>query len=417
MMNHISINPERLWSRIQEMARIGATPGGGVCRLALSEEDRQGRDLFVQWCRQAGCVVQVDVLGNIFARREGARPELPAVLLGSHLDSQPTGGKYDGAYGVLAALEVAETLNDHKISTEAAIEIVSWTNEEGARFTPAMLASGAYSGVFTEEFVLGQRDQDGISFEQALNAIGYRGEKLLGADRYKAALEVHIEQGPVLEAEQLPIGVVTGVQGIKWYDLRIQGKEAHAGPTPMSFRQDPVRSLIKVLELAYGLAERYAPDAKVTIGQIQAGPGVRNTVPGHLELTLDIRHPDSLILDQMDGQLKTELEELAGNSHTVMAIKEVWHSPPVNFDQRCICAVSRAAEKLGLPSKKMVSGAGHDSVYLARVMPVGMIFIPCRDGLSHNELEHIEVEHATAGANVLLHAALELAGGEDLKGI
>ena len=407
-MRVLAIDSSRLWSRIMEMARIGATDKGGVCRLALTEEDRIGRDLFIKWCENAGCSVTIDELGNIFARREGKDPMLPAVLIGSHLDSQPTGGKYDGTLGVLAGLEVIETLNDKNIETECAIEVVSWTNEEGARFTPAMLASGAYAGVFTKEFVENRIDNDGVRFIDALQNIGYKGERKLGSGNYKAALELHIEQGPVLEAKNIPVGIVTGVQGIRWYDLVVKGSEAHAGPTPMSFRKDPVKDLLPVLGEVFALADKFSPDARVTIGAVKSFPGVRNTVPGELEVTVDLRHPETEVLEAMHEHLQEIVQNGNSSANSQFELSEVWNSPPVYFDEACVDALREAARETGTKMLNMVSGAGHDSVYLSKVMPAAMVFIPCRDGLSHNELEHIEKEHAAAGTNVLLNAALKL---------
>ena len=407
---NLKINTSRLWNRLMKMGEIGATPDGGVCRLALTEEDRLGRDLFVSWCEEAGCKVTVDVLGNIFARREGRNPEKKPVLVGSHLDSQPTGGKFDGVLGVLAALEVLETLNDHGVVTEAPVEIVSWTNEEGARFAPAMLASGAYAGIFTREFVESRTDKQGVSYLEALKAIGYRGDRQLGSVDYKASLELHIEQGPVLEASGMSVGLVTGVQGIRWYNLTIRGVEVHAGPTPMVYRKDPVQSLIGALRAIYDLAGQYGPDARITIGSIKTTPGVHNTVPAVVEVAVDLRHPDSETLASMDRSLKQIVKESGMTSETGFELEEIWHSPPVHFDQGCIKALRDAAEASGQEYLEMVSGAGHDSVYLSKVMPSAMIFIPCRGGLSHNPQEHIEIQHAEDGVNVLLHAVIQLAG-------
>lgn len=416
-MNRVCINTDRFWTRLMQMAAIGATPKGGVCRVALTEEDRRGRDLFISWCEQAGCAISVDELGNIFARREGRDPALPAILLGSHLDSQPTGGKYDGALGVLAGLEVIDTLNDLGIKTPMAIEVVSWTNEEGARFAPAMLASGAYAGVFTREFAETRTDREGISLKSALEAIGYNGDRKLGEGNYAAFLELHIEQGPILEAENKTAGIVTGVQGIRWYDLEVVGKETHAGPSPMSFRIDPVRSVLTILQEIYALADAFGTDARVTIGEIKTIPGVRNTVPGNVKITIDLRHPVKEELDSMDRCLKEIVARAAKEHKAAFKLNEVWYSPPVAFSASCIDSLKKGAARLEIDTLEMVSGAGHDSVYLSKVMPAGMIFIPCRDGLSHNELEHIEKEHAEAGANLLLQGVLELAASAKISSV
>lgn len=404
------INAERHWNRMMEMAKIGATTKGGVCRVALTDEDKAGRDLFIKWCQEAGCSIEIDQIGNIFARRAGKDNDLPAVMIGSHLDSQPTGGKFDGVYGVLAGLEVIECLNDHQIETENPIEVVSWTNEEGARFAPAMIASGVFTGEFSLEYAYAREDKEGNKFGEELERIGYKGELPVGNRPYAASLEIHIEQGPILEAEHKQIGVVTGVQGIRWYDLIVKGKETHAGPSPMSYRIDPVKGVLPILSQVYEIADTYSPDARVTIGYLDASPGVKNTVPGQLTVSLDFRHPDANILSQMDADLKAIIAKISSASKVQFDLQDIWYSPPVAFDSACINAVRNAVEKLDFPAKEMVSGAGHDAVYVAKVAPTSMIFIPCKDGLSHNELESAKKEDVVAGANVLLHSILKLAG-------
>lgn len=405
----LRVDQNRLWDRLMTMAKIGGTPKGGVCRVALSEEDKQGRNLFVDWCKAAGCTIEVDPMGNIFARRAGIDPDLPAVMIGSHLDSQPTGGKFDGVYGVLAGLEVIESLNDHQIKTKHPIEIVSWTNEEGARFAPAMIGSGVFAGEFSLDYAYSRKDKQGNTLGEELVKIGYQGKSPLGQRFYKATFELHIEQGPILEAEGKSVGVVTGVQGIHWYDLILTGKETHAGPSPMSYRVDPVKAAIPILERIYQLAEDYAPHAKVTVGYLDASPGVKNTVPGQLKISLDFRHPKATILECMDRDLKAHLSKSLQNTQVQYKLEDIWYSPPVAFDEDCIAAVQKAVELLQIPAMKMVSGAGHDAVYLARHAPTSMIFIPCEDGLSHNELEKAYPADIEAGANVLLHATLSLA--------
>ncbi|MBX2876594.1 MAG: Zn-dependent hydrolase [Saprospiraceae bacterium] len=405
----LRIDQNRLWNRLMTMAEIGRSSKGGVCRVALTEEDRQGRDLFIKWCEAAACSIEVDPMGNIFARRAGIDHNLPAIMIGSHLDSQPTGGKFDGVYGVLAGLEVIECLNDHQIKTRHPIEIVSWTNEEGARFTPAMIGSGVFAGAFSIDYAYSRTDKEGKTLGEELIKIGYRGKSPLGQRAYKATFELHIEQGPILEAEGKSVGVVTGVQGIHWYDLILTGKETHAGPSPMSYRVDPVRAAIPLLQEIYELADTYAPHAKVTVGYLDASPGVKNTVPGQLKISLDFRHPDAEILERMDRDLKTQIAKQAQNTEVQFKLEDIWYSPPVEFDKDCIAAVQQAVDLLQIPAKKMVSGAGHDAVYLAGYAPTSMIFIPCEDGLSHNELENAAPADVEAGANVLLHAALSLA--------
>lgn len=408
--HQIRINGDRLLQRMADMAQIGATPKGGVNRVALSDEDKIGRDLFVQWCRELGCTIQVDQMGNIFARRAGKNNDLPPIMMGSHLDSQPTGGKFDGVYGVLAGLEVLETLNDNAIITEPPLELVSWTNEEGARFTPAMIGSGVFAGEFSLEYGLGRLDKAGLSLGQELQRIGYAGDVPMGGRPIQAAFELHIEQGPILEIENKTIGVVTGVQGIRWYHLILEGKEAHAGTTPMERRHDPVATALPILSQIYELATQYAPDARVTIGDLRAEPGVINTVPGTLTITVDIRHPDATTLGKMDTALTAIVQDAANKSAVPCRLEAIWYSPPINFAPDCIDAIQFGVDVTGAAAMNIVSGAGHDAVYLSKVAPTAMIFIPCEDGLSHNELENVEPEHLIIGCNVLLQAVLKSAG-------
>ncbi len=408
----LTINGDRLWNRLMEMAKTGGTANGGVRRVALTDEDRAGRDLFVQWCKNIGCSVEIDQMGNIFARRPGHDNEAPAIMVGSHLNSQPTGGKFNGALGVLAGLEVLETLNDNHITTPVPTEIVSWTNEEGARFSPAMVASGVFSGDFTLEYAYARTDKQGRTLGEELDRIGYQGTLEVGNRPYQATFELHIEQGPILEAEQKSIGIVTGVQGIRWYDLTLTGQETHAGPSPMHYRSDPMLLVSKILPLIYGIAETYQPEAKVTIGYIDAAPGVRNTVPGSVMVAIDLRHPDEAELAYMDNALKNMVHTLTGEHGVTAELEEIWYSPPVQFSPKCVEAVQRAAEVCQVPAMRIVSGAGHDAANIAKVAPTGMIFIPCKDGLSHNERESIKREEAIHGANVLLNAVLQLAAGD-----
>ncbi len=415
-LSGLRIDGERLWSRLMEMARHGATEKGGVCRLTGSDEDKAGRDLFVSWCQAAGCTVTVDRIGNIFARRPG-RPgrggddeRAGAVLAGSHLDSQPTGGRFDGVYGVLAALEVVETLNDHGIETEAPVEIAAWTNEEGARFAPAMLGSGVFAGVFELEPTLAIQDKEGKTLGGELTRIGYAGDATPGTRAIKAAFEVHIEQGPILERERKTIGVVQGVQGMRWYDLVIEGQEVHAGPTPMEGRRDPVQGLMRILPDVYALANERAPWGRATCGDIVARPGSRNTVPGRLTVAVDLRHPDQDALAAMDEGLKASVARHCADLGLAGRVETIWDSPAVRFDAACVAAVRAGVAASGHAAMDIVSGAGHDSVYLARVAPVGMIFVPCEGGLSHNEAENATPHDIAAGCDVLLHAVLAQAG-------
>lgn len=404
----VRVDGERLWSRLMEIAQIGKTEKGGVCRVALTQEDKEGRDQFVAWCKHAGCTVSVDCIGNIFARRHGTCDDLAPVIMGSHLDSQPTGGRFDGVYGVIAGLEVIETLNDHEINTEAPLEVVCWTSEEGVRFSPAMFGSGVFSGTIRLEEALNVADKDDITVDEALDSIGYRGNVPVGNKPVKAAFELHIEQGPILEAENKVIGVVTGVQGIRWYDIEIKGKETHAGPTPMSLREDPVASVLPILQSLYDIGAKHAPWGRVTVGEIVTWPGSRNTVPGRLTCAVDMRHPDNEVLDAMDREFKSVVASLSETQTTATHIADVWHSPAVKFAEECIVSIRQAVSELGYTNMDMYSGAGHDSVNISRVAPTAMIFIPCKDGLSHNEAEYASPQDVTSGCDVLLHAVLNV---------
>lgn len=405
----LRVDGQRLWSRLMEMARLGTLPYGGVDRQALTDTDLQGRDLFRRWCEEAGLAVSVDQIGNLFARRPGEDDTAAPILVGSHLDSQPTGGKFDGVLGVLAGLEVCETLNDHGVATRRPIEIANWTNEEGARFAPAMIGSGVFAGAFSLEYGLSRTDKSGATIGAELQRIGYAGERAVTGQDYAAALELHIEQGPILEKRGLTIGVVSGVQGMRWYDLVIQGKEVHAGPTPMEDRHDPFRAASEIQYRLYELVGLRAPDSRLTFGDLSVKPGSRNTVPGEVSVSVDLRHPDEAVLQQMEDEFFELAAECCSRHRVSHRIDIVWQSPAVRFAQKCVEAVKRATQTLDLSACHMVSGAGHDSVYLSRVVPTGMIFIPCREGISHNEAEDAEPRHVEAGANVLLGAVVELA--------
>jgi N-carbamoyl-L-amino-acid hydrolase len=408
-MDTLRVNEQRLWESLMEMAEIGATEKGGVCRLALSEVDSRGRALLARWCQEEGCTVTVDQVGNLYARRPGRREDLAAVGTGSHLDTQPTGGKFDGAYGVLAGLEVIRTLNDSGVDTQAPVELVMWTNEEGARFAPAMLGSGVFAGVFGVEEAWSRRDRDGTTVGEALDAIGYRGEETPGDRAYGAFFEVHIEQGPILEVEQKTIGIVTGVQGTRWYDVTLLGEEAHAGPTPMERRRDALAGVAELLPRIYGLALDRRPHGRVTVTGLRTTPDSRNTVPGSCHCAVDLRHPNLEELAAMDAGLKAAVVEVAQGRGLHHSVVDIWCSAPVAFDSDCVAAVRRGAERMGYPAIEIVSGAGHDSVYVSRVAPTAMIFIPCEGGISHNETENATPQDVAAGANVLLHAVLERA--------
>lgn len=402
----LRVNGRRLWDSLERMAQIGATPKGGVCRLALTDLDREGRDLFVQWAQEAGCTIRVDRMGNIFARRAGRNATAAPVLTGSHADTQPTGGRYDGIYGVLGGLEVVRTLNDAGVQTERAIDVVIWTNEEGSRFAPAMIASGVYAGVFSLEYGLSRTDASGSTLGEALAHIGYAGEEAVGGTPVHAAFELHIEQGAILERGGWTIGVVTAGQGQRWYEISLEGIDAHAGTTPMNLRRDALAGAARLIVFVESLGHSYAPHGRATVGMIEAKPNSRNTVPGRCFFTVEFRHPNAAVLAEMDAKLRAEVIAIAEEKLLTHTIEQIFDYAPVPFSPACIDVVRDAANALGLSNTDIVSGAGHDACYLARVAPTGMIFVPCVDGLSHNEAEAITPEWAEAGANVLLHALL-----------
>ena len=408
-MENLRIDGQRLWDSLMEMARIGATDKGGVCRLALTDLDKQSRDLFTRWCEQAGCRISVDAAGNIFARRPGRNDSLPPVMTGSHLDSQPTGGKFDGAYGVLAGLEVLRTLNDGAVETEAPVEVVVWTNEEGSRFAPAMMGSGVYAGLFGLEEIYAARDVDGVSFGEALERIGYKGEAR-GRPAVGAYFEAHIEQGPILEAERKTIGVVTGAQGQRWYEITLAGMEAHAGPTPMARRRDALVGASRLVQAVNRIGNEFQPYACATVGMMQVHPNSRNVIPGRVFMTVDFRHPEDERLAAMDAALRKEVEAIAAEGRLEPELKQILHFPATPFDAGCIDAVRAGAERFGYSHRDIISGAGHDAVYVAKVAPAGMIFVPCEGGISHNEIENATREDLAAGCQVLLQAVLDKAG-------
>ena len=405
----LKIDEDRLWDSLMQMARIGATDKGGCNRQALTDEDREGRDLFCQWAKDAGCNIRVDEMGNIFARRAGKDESLPPVIAGSHLDTQPTGGKFDGVYGVLAALEVIRSLNDAAIETEGPVEAVVWTNEEGARFSPAMVGSGVWCGEFDLSYGHGREDKNGITLGDELKRIGYLGSAPCKPFETRAAFEVHIEQGPILESENIQIGVLTGVQGMRWYDIVLEGESCHAGPTPMEMRRDPIMGMHMLLARCYELAEQYSPLARVTFGDIRVEPGARNTVPERIRISIDLRHPEDEVLNKLESEISRILQVVCDAKELKGNITTEWLSPAINFDTSCVSRVQEAVEDLGYSHRQMVSGAGHDSVYVSRVAPTSMIFIPCERGLSHNEEENASKEDIAAGCNVLLHAMLKMA--------
>ncbi len=405
-MRNIRIDGDRLWRSLMEMAEVGATDKGGNCRLALSDLDKQGRDLFVEWCNEAGCTVEVDAVGNIFARREGADATLPPVMAGSHLDTQPTGGRFDGVLGVLAGLEAIRTLNDHAVKTAAPIEVVCWTNEEGSRFSPAMMGSGVYAGVFDLGDIKAARDVDGLVLGSELARIGYDGDRPATGHEAGAYFELHIEQGPILEAEEKTIGVVTAAQGQRWYEVTVTGRESHAGPTPMPVRRDALLGASRVVGEVNRIGHAHAPNACATVGHMRVSPNSRNVIPGSVFLTVDFRHPEEATLLKMDAELKAFATAAADETRVEIDVVDFWDFPPTPFDPACVAAVAEGAEAHGLDHMEIVSGAGHDAVFMAGIAPTGMIFVPCEDGISHNEIENATPEDCEAGCNVLLHALL-----------
>lgn len=404
-MKNLQVNGERLWNTIMETARFGGTDKGGLCRLTLSDADRQVRDWFVKQCEAAGCTVNIDEMGSIFARRSGKADTLPPIAIGSHLDTQPSGGKFDGIAGVLCGLEVLRTLNEAGYTTTAPLELIDWTNEEGSRFTPPMLASGVFARVFERDFTYAIEDRDGKKFVEELERIGYRGTQKCGGHKLGAYFELHIEQGPALEAENKMVGVVTGMQGQKWYEVTVTGQDAHAGSTPMPLRHDAMVACARMVEAIQRIALNHAP-AVSTVGLVTVRPNSRNVIPGSVFFTVDIRHPDDKVLSQMDRELREKVDTIARESDVEARLVNNWNVASMEFDRECIAHVRNAAGKLGYRHRDMISGAGHDAVYIARVAPTGMIFIPCENGISHNELENTTPEYIAAGANVLLHAIM-----------
>ena len=407
--HNLRIDGPRLWSTIHETAAFGGTPAGGINRLTLSPEDGRVRDWFRAACEAAGLEVGVDALGTQFALRPGRDATRPPVAFGSHLDTQPTGGRFDGVLGVLAGLEVMRTLRDAGLETEAPLLLVNWTNEEGSRFAPAMMASAAYAGDFTTRDILSRRDAAGISVGEALAAIGIGDGEAVGTREIGAFVELHIEQGPILEAEGATIGVVEGGQGIAWFDGTIAGFESHAGTTPMSRRRDALLGLAEAALAAERIALAHAPTAVATVGEAAIGAPSRNVVPGTVRFTLDVRDPSSATLDAIEEELRTALDAIGKRRNLALALTRIWRKEPESFDARVIAAVDGAAEALGLTRRRIISGAGHDACNLAARVPTAMIFVPCRDGISHNESESATQGDCTAGADVLLHTVLGLA--------
>ena len=403
------MNGNRLWTGLMEMAKIGPGIAGGNNRQALTDEDAEARILFQNWCKEAGLSIGVDQMGTMFARREGVVQDALPVYVGSHLDTQPTGGKYDGVLGVLAGLEIIQTLNEQGIKTKHPIVVVNFTNEEGTRFPPAMVASGVFAGVHSLEWAYSREDSEGKTFGDELKRINWIGDEEVGTRKMKAFFELHIEQGPILELEGKEIGVVTHGQGLNWLEIRLTGKESHTGSTPMPMRINAGLGMARVTQLVDEIAHQYEPNAVGAIGQCDIYPNSRNIIPGKAIFTVDFRHPEKSIIASMERDLKMGAKKIAEEIGLALEIESVGGFDPVTFDPDCVATVRAAAEKLGYEHRDLVSGAGHDACWINKVAPTAMVMCPCVGGLSHNEAEEISQKWASAGADVLLHAVLESA--------
>ncbi len=404
----IRADGDRLWASLMEMGRIGATPGGGVGRIALTELDRQARDLFVRWCEESGCTVRIDRVGNIFARRPGSDGTLAPVMTGSHLDTQPLGGKFDGIYGVLAGLEAVRAMNDAGVTTRAPIDVVVWTDEEGVRFS-GMLASGVFSGVYTLEEALARTDPDGVTMAAALEAIGYAGSEPIGGNPPRAFFEAHIEQGPILEAEGKTVGVVMGAQGQRCFQVTVTGEEGHAGTLPMTLRRDALLGAARMVGAVNTIAFEHEPHPVITVGSINARPNSPNTISGQTRFSIDSRHPDDAVLATVEGQMRASCSAIAAQANLDVSFELVSERGSVSFDERCVSGIREAAEQLSIPHRDMYSGAGHDACNLALAAPTGMIFVPCERGISHNEQENAKPEDLADGCSVLIRVLRESA--------
>jgi beta-ureidopropionase / N-carbamoyl-L-amino-acid hydrolase len=403
--SNLKINPQRLWDSLMDTAQFGGTPKGGIKRLTVSDDDKRVRDWFKAECEKLGCSVEVDEVGNMFATRPGKRKDILPIAMGSHLDTQPTGGKFDGVLGVLGPLEVFRTLNDMGYESHAPLMIVNWTNEEGSRFAPAMLCSGVYAGVFTPEFAYSREDRGGIKLGDELERIGYKGKHKAGAIKFSSMFELHIEQGPILEAEEKTIGVVTGVQGMRWYEVTVRGQESHTGATPMGLRKNALLGAARMIEAIHQVGMAHLPGV-ASVGLIENRPNSRNVVPGEVFFTVDLRHPDEKMLDKMEAAYQDALPKIAAELHLELDEKRIWNSPAVTFAPDLVQCVREGAEKAGLAYREMASGAGHDAAYINRVAPTTMIFVPCLGGISHNEAESTTLDECGAGTQVLLNAVL-----------
>ncbi|WP_025565503.1 Zn-dependent hydrolase [Psychromonas sp. SP041] len=406
-MEALKINSDRLWDSLMEMAKIGGTVKGGCCRLALTDLDKQGRELYIKWAEEAGCTVKVDAIGNIMCTRPGEDMSLPPVGTGSHLDTQPTGGKFDGVYGVLSGLEVVRSMNDQGIKTKHPIEISVWTNEEGSRFAPAMMGSGVVSGRFTLEEILDKTDVDGLRLGDELERIGFAGETPVTGRDFHAFFEAHIEQGPYLEAEEKQVGIVTGGQGQRWYNATFMGRESHAGTTPMHLRNDALIASSQLVLKVEEIAKAHPPGCG-TVGFMQVTPNSRNTIPGSISMSIDLRHPIDGELTLMDKALTEAIAEIEATGVSV-ELDPFWYYEPIHFNTECVSAVRKAAADLGYSHMDIIAGAGHDACYVSDFAPTSMIFTPCLNGISHNEIESTTQEECEGGCSVLLNAMLTMA--------
>ena len=403
----IGVDARRFWSTVMRSGEIGPGKAGGLRRLALTDADTEMRDLFITWCTEVGCTVTVDRGGNIFARRPGTDDHLPPVLMGSHLDTQVAGGKYDGIVGVLAGLEVLRTLDDQRVQTKRALELVCWTNEGGARFTPPMVASGAFAGVFEVDWVLGLRDDDGKVFGGELERIGYNGKTAVGGRSIDAYFELHIEQGPILDREAVPVGIVVGGYATRGMHVDVLGETAHAGPTPMDRRRNALVGAAMLAVAVNDVGWKYhATEGKATVARLVAWPNKAGILSEYAQLTCDVRHAELAVADQMIAEVKAALPECARRANVEMRIAGEWQFGNERFDPSCVRLIREAAERLNVGHRDILSQAGHDAYYISRIAPTAMIFTPCRDGVSHNEAEHAELDYTVPGVNVLLQAVL-----------
>jgi N-carbamoyl-L-amino-acid hydrolase len=406
---NLRINGDRLWDSLTKMAKIGPGIAGGNNRQTLTDADGEGRELFKAWCETAGCEMGLDQMGNMFARREGFDPDALPVYVGSHLDTQPTGGKYDGVLGVLGGLEILRSLNDMSIQTRHPIVVANFTNEEGTRYAPAMLSSGVFAGIHDQDWAYQRVDADGKAFGDELKRIGWRGDEEVGARKMHAFFELHIEQGPILEAGGIDVGVVTHGQGLSWTQVTITGNDAHTGSTPMPMRQNAGLGMAKVLNLVDEIAWSHKPHAVGAAGHIDVYPNSRNVIPGKVVFTIDFRSPDLYVIQAMENRLHNDAKKICDDMGLGIEFEKVGGFDPVTFDEGCVGAVRAAAERLGYSHQNIISGAGHDACWINQVAPTAMIMCPCVDGLSHNEAEDISKEWSTAGAEVLFHAVVETA--------